>query len=211
MKKLMIAMTAMAVGFAANAAMVNWSAQNVASSALTIDGGNALTGANQYIAYFFATADSASALSTTTLDAVKAELAKGAEGDISTLAAYKALNAYNSSTSKAGFSSVNNTKPDGTSVWGSGDTVSGFAVILDATSQADAKAYMIAIGGSGTDKGKDVLTKTANATSNMIFGWTTQANNSWTAMPSGSSVPEPTSGMLLMFGLATLALRRRRA
>ena len=211
MKKLMIAVAAMAVGFAANAAYVNWSASVVASSALTIDGGHALTGADQYIAYFFATADSASALSTTTLDAVKAELAKGAEGDISTLAAYKALNTYVSATSKAAFDSKNNTKPDGTSVWASGDTVSGFAVILDATSQADAKAYMIAIGGSGADKGKDILTKEAGATGNMQFSWYSQANNSWTAMPSGSSVPEPTSGMLLMFGLATLALRRRRA
>lgn len=210
MKKLMIAMAAVAVGFAANAATVSWLAQNVASSALTIDGGHALTGANQYIAYFFATADSASALSTTTLDAVKAELAKGTEGDISTLAAYKVLNAYNSSSLKAAFTSNNNTKPDG-GVWASGDTVSGFAVILDATSQADAKAYMIASAGSGADKGKDILTKEAGATGNMQFSWYSQANNSWTAMPSGSSVPEPTSGMLLMFGLATLALRRRRA
>ncbi len=42
----------------------------------------------------------------------------------------------------------------------------------------------------------------------MSFG--SQASNSWVAMGS-SPVPEPTSGLLMLLGMAGLALRRRRA
>ena len=83
-----------------------------------------------------------------------------------------------------------------------------YAVIWDAASIADAKNYIVS----------DVYTATASAAGNpvnMSFGAmtaTTSANkflnSSWTAT---AAVPEPTSGLLMLLGMAGLALRRRRA
>ena len=80
-----------------------------------------------------------------------------------------------------------------------------YAVIWDASSIADAKNYIVS----------DNYTATASAAGNpvnMSFGAmtaTTSANkflnSTWQA------VPEPTSGLLMLVGLAGLALRRKRA
>lgn len=72
MRKLIIALAATAVGLAVHAAAINWNVTEVSASA-----DNALTGVGQYVAYFFATSDSSGSLSTTTMDAVLAEVAKG--------------------------------------------------------------------------------------------------------------------------------------
>ena len=82
-----------------------------------------------------------------------------------------------------------------------------YAVIYDATSIANAKNYIVS----------DVLSLTATANGANVpasFGamtGTTAANkflnSSWTAT---AAVPEPTSGLLMLLGMAGLALRRRR-
>jgi hypothetical protein len=85
-----------------------------------------------------------------------------------------------------------------------------YMVIYDATSIASADNYIVS----------DVMTITANAAGSAVssgFGsmvaTTSQnkfLNSSWTAVPS-ESVPEPTSGLLMLLGVAGLALRRKQA
>ena len=88
-----------------------------------------------------------------------------------------------------------------------GSTVSYYAVVYDASTVAGAKNYIVSDVVS-------VSTAANGATANLPFGAmtaTTSANkflnSSWTAV----AVPEPTSGLLMLVGLAGLALRRRRA
>ncbi len=63
---------------------------------------------------------------------------------------------------------------------------------------ADADHYMIT-----AEK-----TATVPASGNLAMTFGTQASNTWNTM---AAVPEPTSGLLMLVGLAGLALRRRRA
>ena len=189
MRKLIVALAATAVGLAVHAAAINWNASVVSASA-----DNALTGAGQYVAYFFATSDSSGTLSTTTMDAVLAEIAKGAAGDIASLASYTTNNAYAKTTGKAGFMS------SGNGSFAAGTTISRFMLILDATDLASAKNYMVA----KTTEGVTELSKTAGTSGAMTFGYGSQASNTWQA------IPEPTSAMLLVLGVAALALRRKR-
>ena len=89
------------------------------------------------------------------------------------------------------------------------DPVNTYAVIFDAATVADAQNYIVS----------DVLNKSiaasgANQTiafGNMAGTTTTNLfrNSTWTAT-GGSPVPEPTSGLLLVLGVAGLALRRGR-
>ena len=98
----------------------------------------------------------------------------------------------------------------GTTTMDNGTSKNVYAVIYDATSIADADNYIIS----------DITTWTANAAGSNVTGsfgamtGTTSVNkflnSSWTAVPS-ESVPEPTSGLLLLLGMAGLALRRKQA
>ena len=189
MKKLIIALAAAAVGLAVHAAAINW---NVAAVSASAD--NALTGAGQYVAYFFATSDSSGQLSTTTMDAVLAEIAKGTAGDIASLASYTKTNVY--ANNKANFVS------NGNGAFAAGTTISGFVLILDAADLASAKNYMVA----KTSKGETELSKTAGTSGSMLFSYGSQSSNTWQT----AAVPEPTSAMLLVLGVAALALKRKR-
>ena len=87
------------------------------------------------------------------------------------------------------------------------DPVNTFAVIFDASTVADAKNYVVS-----ADLNKSIAASGANLTiafGNMGSTATTNMfrNASWTA----AAVPEPTSGLLILLGMAGLALRRRRA
>ena len=96
----------------------------------------------------------------------------------------------------------------GSTTMDNGTSKSIYMVIYDATSIASADNYIVS----------DVMTITANAAGSPVssgFGSmiaTTAAankflNSSWTA----TAVPEPTSGLLLLLGMAGLALRRKQA
>ncbi len=98
-------------------------------------------------------------------------------------------------------------RASGSSSQDNGTTTAYYAVIYDAATVAGAKNYIVSDNVS-------ITTATSGASVNLAFGamsGTTAANkflnSSWQAV----AVPEPTSGLLMLVGLAGLALRRRRA
>ena len=80
-----------------------------------------------------------------------------------------------------------------------------YAVIFDTESITDASNYIIAQGTVATVNG--VSTKDSSTSQNAAFAFGSQASQTWYAV----NVPEPTSGLLMLLGMAGLALRRRRA
>ncbi len=88
-----------------------------------------------------------------------------------------------------------------------GTTASYYAVIYDAASVAAAKNYIVSdnvsvtINAAGSAGGLSFGAMTNTTTANKFL------NSSWTA----AAVPEPTSGLLLLLGMAGLALKRKRA
>ena len=81
-----------------------------------------------------------------------------------------------------------------------GETKYWAQVVVTATAKADDKVYTIT---------SDAVQFTAPATGDLMLNFTTQGAmpNAW----STADVPEPTSGLLLLLGVAGLALRRKKA
>lgn len=194
MKKLMVLLGAIACAVGVQAASINWTISNV----YTI--GDATTKADGYSAYLFITDNSSnvSGLTVTTLAAVTSAL--GSDDWATTVAG---LSSANQSISGGSFAN----KPTGISSDFSSGSVSAFAVVFDSSDIATANNYYL------VNKGE---TKTVSFTSStgakhLAFGsqatGSTVASN-WVAT---SNVPEPTSGLLLVLGMAGLALRRKRA
>ena len=189
MKKLMIAAAMVCAAAMVQAGSVQWGAIGVVSSGTAYVGGT-----TTYSAYLFEGSDITDATSLLTGGKFKdfTDLAKQSNTATATTAA----------TPKMNFSNKN---------YGSfsqGDSFTGYMVILDAAEAKDAKNYLLATwAGTGADQGKSVITKTQGASGNLMFSYGNQASNTaWTSI-----APEPTSGLLLLIGMAGLALRRRRA
>ena len=89
--------------------------------------------------------------------------------------------------------------------YSAGDAVNTYAVVFDAATVADAKNYIVSdvlnksIAASGANLSVSFGNMASTATTNMF------RNSTWTA------VPEPTSGLLMLLGMAGLALKRKRA
>ena len=81
-----------------------------------------------------------------------------------------------------------------------GDTANGYIVLFDTSSAADADYFAYT-----TAQSKTVPDTGANIT--LSYGTFAAATSGWQT----TAVPEPTSGLLMLLGMAGLTLRRRRA
>jgi hypothetical protein len=84
------------------------------------------------------------------------------------------------------------------SKWGTytSESVSAYMVLFDAENIADANNFIVS----------DIVTQTFGASGNKTFDFSSSViDANWQA------VPEPTSGLLLLLGVAGLALRRKKA
>ena len=193
MKKLIVALGACLIGVAASAANVTWAISNVAACGTdaTMEG---------YVAYFLMSADTSNAASAklwSVADAITAAQGKDASAFTShSLASSKAL------TDEGGVKSAKVTSY--ASSWVSPETGNFYAIVFNADSIADATHYMV-VGGAEADGSFKLSfgTATANQTASL-----NASSATWTAT---GAVPEPTSGLLMLLGMAGLALRRKRA
>ena len=118
-----------------------------------------------------------------------------ANGDTSYLSMALANGVTAKTSSTADTAKLASTKS--TDAYGAGDSATYYLVILNNSSLDAASYFQIS----------NTKTGTVTAAGALTMGFGTQAGNAWTAM----AVPEPTSGLLMIVGLAGLALRRRRA
>lgn len=194
MKKLVIAVFATAIAVVANAATVNWASGTIyiASDATGTTGSGtsyrANTGTRLVTAYLYSLTEAqytaAQAMSTEDL--------------------YKTYGsttpAFTKGSTATGLANISQTGlPDGSAT--SPQTVYGLVLYVDTTTAASydgvdafVKSYV------GTATWQDT---TGVSLSNLAG-----SQASWTAV---GNVPEPTSGLLMLLGVAGLALRRRRA
>lgn len=181
MKKLMVMLAAVTASVVAQAASINWS---VAGKTFAPSSADPAT--NGRAAYYLVYAFEAS-----NYDSVTSLLSSGKVNDAVALA--------------DSFGRTTKTGATGGSITGlTGSTYEMFLVAFDTYTAADAalstaKNYIVSDKISGTTFGETDMATSIDYTS-ANFG-----SGSWTA------VPEPTSGLLMLLGVAGLALRRRRA
>ena len=223
MTKLALAAAVVALGLAAQAEQLYWSAYDIGSSAA-----NPLTKAGQYIAYIFADVDSGphgamifandnGKNSRVTRETIKGLLASGDTGALTSIKGYAfrnatitegganatyssdkgRLNSYNSATSTAYYEN------QAVGWIGNGGYIDLFAVVFDSTSLDKASNYMFI---ETSEEGTINTGATEKNTQTFHFG--SQENNSWYKI---GTVPEPTSGVLLLVGVAALALKRKKS
>ena len=182
----MIAVAAVAMGFVANAAVCKWTV----SEAYQPGGSTAPEG---WAVYFFDVNDYSYSSAETAL----------AKGDLSFLA--------NQSGSAVRYideeaSATGQTKKD---TYAAKEPINGYLVILN---DGDIKSATLAYLQDGSTTMPDMDGSAGKMAFGKITGMkdsgTVTSGNGWYSM---SAVPEPTSGLLLLIGVAGLALRRRRA
>lgn len=194
MKKLVIAAALVGAVVSAQAANVTWKAQGIEASTAS--------SAENYIAYFLMVSDDTGAQTKTwsIADATAAAQAK----DASAFASHTIPAAKLGEVDTEDSFYIGSAKWTGNaSAWVSSATEDKYgyfyAVVFNAETIADATEFLIA-GGAEADGSLKLKygTATANQTANLTAG-------AWQA------IPEPTSGLLLLLGMAGLALKRKRA
>ena len=186
MKKLMIAAAIVCAAALSQAASVQWTAAGIATVATQGTESPVALGGAKY--FCFLTQDTAGVWEKTisVADAVNLVKAK----NWSELEKYAVTT--KTTTASGGISS------DKVNGWDKGnDRPYGFAIILDTGSTETAANYMV------TEVAQASAFSQPSTTAKIALG--SQVANTW------QSIPEPTSGLLLLLGVAGLALRRRRA
>ena len=185
MKKLMIAIAVAAVAVIGNAASVNWDAGTV------LEPSGAM--ANKSVTGYLFVIDAA------TYTALTAFATDGSSLSSAVWSSYgdKLSEAYASeTTSKRGALKL----IDDSKAYNAGETA--YAALIYTYGTGDSLQYIGNIGSAEFTSAMDV-DKAAMALN--IFGDTTKGATAW----STAAVPEPTSGLLLLLGMAGLALKRK--
>lgn len=187
MKKLMILAVAAVASVAANAAAITWN-----SGAITLQDGTTKAGAGDVTAYLFVI-DAATYLS----------LSANTTGSALSDAVWAS---YGSSLGSADATQVSVKKGNKANLTDSTDYSAGstaYAAILYVDTATEPN-YMGNIGTYTFDSAADW---SVDGMASFIGGGTSGTATAW----STAAVPEPTSGLLLLLGMAGLALKRKRA
>ena len=186
MKKLMIALAVAALAVVGNAAVVNW------ASGTTLEPGGATANKSVTGYLFVLTATQYDALAANTTGAAMSDAVYAAYGS-------KLGEAYaTGTTSKKGALKL----VDDSKGYGAGD--SAYAAILYTYGTGDEMQYIGNVGKVTLESSMDAQLDDMALN---LFGDSTTGATAW----STAAVPEPTSGLLLLLGMAGLALKRKRA
>ena len=184
MRKLIVGVLGVAFAIAANAASVNWSMSNGVLS--PSPDGSASSGRASYYTMLIFTDSQA--------DAVSTAIAAGNFTSLSTLAV------SSSQAAKSGAFS-------GTVTGLTASSATLFAVVFDTYSTTETIADAGYYYKTGTITQSTFDPTSSDPATEAVFT-STQMTGTWT---STAAVPEPTSGLLMLLGMAGLALKRKRA
>lgn len=191
MKKIMIALAAVAMAIGVQAAAMNWktgTAIKAPTSATDGTFGTANVGSGTLSLYVWIV--DAATYESSTFDAI-------AQRDVAT--------ATTSKTGASGALGATAAWNFSDSDWTAGENTTIYALVLTTYKSGDTEMY-IANKATGVINGSGTATAVGNLAKN-IGGGTGTAITGWTTM----AIPEPTSAMLLLLGVAGLALRRKAA